>query len=181
MKKIDDFTYNNKKQELINKLKGMELSLLSICKYDNYKLCKLVNLIILLEDYLLENHKIIEVQTMKEKMFEKIKDYKNLKIENDDEFLFLCGQLAHYYASKSQKIIPNNNLINKYISVKNTTQLIKFLVGDVKQYSYNEMINSRINVILSKVLEYKPVNKNISSNYLLIGLYCENLFYKKIK
>lgn len=119
---------------------------------------------------------------MNKKAFEKLKNYKNLNIESDEEFLFFSGQLAHYLATKSKANFISNTLLQKYCSVKKITRIKELIKMDMQKYSYNEILESRINIVFAKILEYVPQNEKIANNdSLLIGLFGENIFYKKIE
>lgn len=179
---IEKFTFEEVNEELNLKCNKLCKSLIDINKFDDiYKMQRTITFMFNLKDYIFKTNKIGEILNMEEKLFEKIKKYKDeFVIENDDEFLFLAGQMAHYLISRKKTYNKNNSLFNQYLRVKNVTRLKEILKMDMKRFGYEENINGRINSIFSKLILYKTNVELISNEDMLIaGLYSKNIFYKK--
>ncbi len=180
---IESFTYKNDETKFRNNLNKISRELIEINKNieSNYRILEIMTFILNIKDYF-GMIKYEEIDLMNKKAFEKLKNYKNLNIESDEEFLFFSGQLAHYLATKSKANFISNTLLQKYCSVKKITRIKELIKMDMQKYSYNEILESRINIVFAKILEYVPQNEKIANNdSLLIGLFGENIFYKKIE
>lgn len=122
---------------------------------------------------------------MYEKIFEKIKNYKKeFIIENDEEFIFLAGQMAYFLVSKSKAQVLTNKLLTKYIKVKKLSRIKEMLAIDFNTYSYDESLFSRINKIFADLMNYDIKSDVISEkekNIFLGALFGENLLYKSTK
>lgn len=182
-KAIEKFTSEGIEDYLRYKCNKLCNSIIDINKNkdDFCKMQQTITFIFNLKDHLFKTNKIGEILSMEERMFEKIKEYKDeFVIENDDEFLFLAGQMAHYLISKKKTFNKKNALFNQYLKVKNITRLKEILNIDMRRFGYEENINGRTNKIFAKILLYEAKNENINENMLIAGLYSNNIFYMKI-
>ena len=122
---------------------------------------------------------------MYEKIFEKIKNYREeFTIENDEEFIFLAGQMAYFLVSKSKAQVLTNKLLTKYIKVKKLSRIKEMLAIDFNTYSYDESLFSRVNKLFAGLMNYdikSDVINDKEKNIFLGSLFGENLLYKSTK
>ena len=182
---IHDFVYNYNETKFTNCKNKINAQLIDINKYsDNrFKMIDVINFILNINNYF-DNDNLEEViESMYNEIFIKIKEYKKgFIISNDEEFLFIAGQLAHFLATKSKVLIPTNKLINKYYKATTISKIQQLLTIDFNRYSYDENLESRINRIYSEIMLYSPEKDTIKNkNVLMAGLYADNLFYKSTK
>lgn len=184
---IEKFVYEQNTQKLINIAKKITSQLISLNLHsDNqYKMQDVINFNLnLLDSVLGEKNKEL-MDYMYEKIFEKIKNYREeFTIENDEEFIFLAGQMAYFLVSKSKAQVLTNKLLTKYIKVKKLTRIKEMLAIDFNTYSYDESLFSRINKIFAGLMNYdikSDVINDKEKNIFLGSLFGENLLYKSTK
>lgn len=184
---IEKFVHEQNTQKLINVAKKITSQLISLNLHsDNqYKMQDVINFNLnLLNSVLGEKNKEL-MDYMYEKIFEKIKNYREeFTIENDEEFIFLAGQMAYFLVSKSKAQVLTNKLLTKYIKVKKLSRIKEMLAIDFNTYSYDESLFSRINKIFAGLMNYdikSDVINDKEKNIFLGSLFGENLLYKSTK
>lgn len=184
---IEEFVYENNTKKLINNAKKIMNQLIDINIHSDspYRIPEVVNFNLNLLDSILGEKNKELMEHMYEKIFEKIKNYKKeFIIENDEEFIFLAGQMAYFLVSKSKAQVLTNKLLTKYIKVKKLSRIKEMLAIDFNTYSYDESLFSRINKIFADLMNYDIKSDVISEkekNIFLGALFGENLLYKSTK
>lgn len=83
------------------------------------------------------------------------------QIENDEEFLFISGQVIFYLISQSKTSQKKNKLLITFNNIKNSDTL-KSKINDLfNKYSYDFSIYSKINLIIASILKYRIEDKFI--------------------
>lgn len=118
----------------------------------------------------------------------KLKDWKisksteQYKIESDDEYYFIAGQLIYYIETKklgTHELMAES--IVAYLNKKNDELFKDCLARRIQLYSHAiEMKRALFNSLMSAVLNYKPVT-NINKNkvHFMNGVFSENIIYFK--
>ena len=123
-----------------------------------------------------EEMKINNLQEQCEKIVNEEK-----KIETDEQYYYLVGQVAYYLLSRSKAEKLTQDVTEPYVKANTVTKLkneIKFLYD---KYSYDIYLNfPKFNNIMSQILLQEP-EKKIKTNkeLILAGLLANNLFYSK--
>lgn len=153
--------------------------------YKYLKLKDILNFEICVEDHFLKNNKKELVLSMREDMFERLKNYKEtFEINDTKELAFITGQLAKYTIDKCGYVKTKNLLISKYHSVKNWSILKKHLNNDINKYGGGSRENKIYAEILYKITvlkEDKRIMTEDEKTWFNIGFYSDNIFYKKTK
>ena len=103
------------------------------------------------------------------------------KIETDEQYYYLTGQVAYYLLSRSKADKLTQDVTEPFVKVNTTKKLkseIKFLY---EKYKYDIYLNyPKFNNIMSQLLLLEPDDK-IKNNkeLILVGLLANNLFYSK--
>ena len=139
---------------------------------------KVINLWIAFDEYLGGNFKMI-----KNDIYLKSKEIvlNNGKIQTDEMYFFMVGQVAKYLLSKSKANTKTQSLIDPIMKVSKQDKLISIILHMRDKYSYDLALNNnRFDNILKQIL-VDDIEKDIVKNrkYILAGFLEENLFYLK--
>lgn len=141
---------------------------------------KLLNYKLSFENYLKGGSFEMNVENFRKNILEKINN--DIDLENDNEFLFLYGQVYYFLTSLSKSKNKNIDLLNFPTRVNNANVLKMDLKRLVGKYGYDISLN---NVKFKNTLnllfryEYKGRLNMATNDYLYIGLTYNNLFYMK--
>ncbi len=154
-------------------------------EYAFFKMKKIINFKICIEDYFYNDGGRERVKNIQKVIKEKIKNYKDgLEFENNNEIMYLAGQLANYLVSKSKAITKTNKLIGAYHKANSYDRIITLLKNSMDKYGYDINLNGRENIIFAQLLlnmKSSGMLTNEDKKYFLIGLYDKNIFYIKLK
>ncbi|MTT31378.1 hypothetical protein GMB86_05010 [Terrilactibacillus sp. BCM23-1] len=107
------------------------------------------------------------------------------KIQSDNQFYYLVGQLTYYLASQSESANMTHDLYNPVLLAFEKVDKMKERLEELRSlYSYRIYhSNYRFNYSFAAVMGYQPSTKvsPINKELLLAGLLSENLFFKKNK
>ena len=103
------------------------------------------------------------------------------KIETDEQYYFLAGQVAYYLLNQSKAEKLTQDVTEPFIkanTVKKLKEEIEFLYT---KYNYNIYLNHpKFNNILSQILLQEPEEKiKDNKKIILAGILANNLFYSK--
>ena len=154
-------------------------------EYAFFKMKKIINFKICIEDYFYNDGGRERVKNIQKVIKEKIKNYKDgLEFENNNEIMYLAGQLANYLVSKSKATTKTNKLIGAYHKANSYERIITLLKNSMDKYGYDINLNGRENIIFAQLLlnmKSSGMLTNEDKKYFLIGLYDKNIFYIKLK
>jgi CRISPR-associated protein Csh1 len=103
------------------------------------------------------------------------------KIDNDDEYYFLVGQLVSYLISRNKSNKKTHSLVNPILNCKNDEKLKDEIIKLFKKYSYDiDKGNKRFNNMSAMVLGYIP-EEDVKEDVLLCGYLHNNLLYETRK
>lgn len=141
---------------------------------------KLLNYKFSFENYLKGGSFEMNVENFRKNIIEKINN--DIDLENDNEFLFLYGQVYYFLTSLSKSKNKNIDLLNFPTRVNNTNVLKMDLKRLIVKYGYDISLNNKkfkntINLLFR--YEYKGRLNMTTNDYLYIGLTYNNLFYIK--
>lgn len=139
---------------------------------------KAMNLWIAFDEYLGGNFKMI-----KNDIYLKSKEVvlNKEKIESDEMYFFLIGQVVKYLLSKSKANTKTQSMLDPIMKASSQKRLINVILQMRDKYSYSLMLsNAKFDNILKQIL-VDTVEKDIVKNkkYILAGFLEENLFYIK--
>ncbi len=118
-------------------------------------------------------------KTWKEKLFSQ--ETEVVACENDEEFYFMCGQLARYLASQSESKDKNFDLIEPFLRANNGDQFKKKLQQLFNAYKHKiSMNNYRFSRAFGAVQGYAP-NSDAKEfmDMFYAGLMIDNIMYTK--
>ena len=103
------------------------------------------------------------------------------KIENDDEYYFLIGQVAYFLLSKSKASKLTQDVTEPFIRASNVKVLNQEVRCLYEKYNYDvNLRDKRFNNIYSQILLCEPESsvKN-NKDIILAGMLSDNMFYAK--
>lgn len=150
----------------------------------NYKknAIETMNLWICLSNYFNKKEdKVMRINDVKERAMKVFIDDK--KLEEDDEYYFLVGQLAYFLLSKSKASKLTQDITDPFIKANNIDILNKELKFLYDKYNYDlSFRDKRFNNIYSQILLCKPeTSVKENKDIILAGMLSENMFYIKTK
>lgn len=154
-------------------------------EYKYFRISDVINFSICVEDYLKKNNKKGAVRIVKEGLFERLVCNKNnFKLKNLNEVAFISGQLAKYLTDKSNTVSKKNILVQKYHNSRSWSTLQKYLDNDLNKYMYKcsqreKMVYGEIIYEILHLANERNVLNKEERAWLQIGLYSDNIFYKK--
>lgn len=154
-------------------------TLLDDCKDGNiYNSIKVMNLWIAFDEYLGGDFNMV-----KNDIYLKSREVVlNLgKIESDEMYLFMVGQVAKYILNKSKANTKTQSLLDPLMKAGKQEKLISVILQMRDKYGYDIMLNNKkFDNVLKQILTDK-IEKDIVKNrkYILAGFLEENLFYIK--
>lgn len=149
---------------------------------DGGSACEQFNLYMSLKYYferreLMDNY-ILDI----DKIREKINQDTTGRIESDEEFYFVVGQLANYFISLSRAKTKNHFLSKSILSAKTPEKMKDELKKLYHKYSYDVKSNNyRFNNMYSMVCLYKHLDSKVNEDALLAGYLHSNLIYESKK
>ncbi len=103
------------------------------------------------------------------------------KIDNDDEYYFLVGQMVSYLISRNKANKKTHSLVNPILNCKNDEKLKNEIIKLFKKYSYDiDKGNKRFNNMSAMILSYIP-EEDVKEDILLCGYLHNNLLYETKK
>ena len=147
---------------------------------NRYNSHRAFNLWLSLSDYFCrKENKIVKINDVMNRCARIVNE--NEKIENDDEFYFLIGQVAYYLINKSKASKLTQDVAEPFVKANNYKTLIKELKYLYDRYGYAiNFRNKKFNNIYSQILLIKPESKvKDNKDIILAGLLANNLFYSK--
>lgn len=139
-----------------------------------------MNLWLCLEEYFnkkeVKRMKVNDVQERCKKIFENYE-----KIENDDEYYFLVGQIIYFLLSKSKSSKLTQDVTEPIIKANNSKVLNKELKYLYDKYNYDiSFRDKRFNNIYSQILLANPESSvKENKDIILAGILSDNMFYIK--
>ena len=104
---------------------------------------------------------------------------------NDTEFYFLVGQLAYYLVSRSKTATENKTggLLEPFLRAKDAHQLKMRLEEAYSLYKYDIALGfHKFNRAFAMVMGYEPKRDRTNArDFLLAGIFADNMFYEKSK
>lgn len=143
-----------------------------------YNSIKAMNLWIAFDEYLGGNFKMV-----KNDIYLKSKDVvlNSGKIESDEMYFFMVGQVAKYILNKSKANTKTQSMIDPLMKASKQEKLISVILQMRDKYGYDLMLsNKKFDNILKQILT-DEIEKDIVKNrkYILAGFLEDNLFYIK--
>lgn len=166
------YKYNFVYNEDFTKVKYMFDDMLTILNYFNGRYLELAN----------------TISELWQKLLKSKKD-KEIEINNDEEFFFICGQALYYLSSLSKTSNKKGILLQDVFSLRDIETAKDKLIEkyDIYKYSINISDNNFINIIYNSLMSYKigenvevKENKNLIY-YYQAGLIGKNIFYTSVK
>lgn len=139
-----------------------------------------MNLWLCLEEYFskkeVKRMKVNDIQERCKKIFENYE-----KIENDDEYYFLVGQITYFLLSKSKASKLTQDITEPIIKANNVKVLNKELKYLYDKYNYDiSFKDKRFNNIYSQILLANPESSvKENKDIILAGILSDNMFYIK--
>lgn len=149
-------------------------------KGNRYNSRKAFNLWLALSDYFdRKENKTVKINDVMERCAKIVNE--NGKIEKDDEYYFLIGQVAYYLINNSKASKLTQDVAEPFIKANNYKTLIKELKYLYDRYGYALYFrSSKFNNIYSQILLIEPESKvKDNKDIILAGLLANNLFYNK--
>lgn len=106
---------------------------------------------------------------------------KNGKIENDEQYYYLAGQVAFYLLVQSEASSLTQDVTKPFMKASNLKKLKDELKYLYEKYNYNIYLNNpKFNNILSQLLLQEP-EQGVKENkdVILAGMLANNIFYTK--
>lgn len=143
-----------------------------------YNSIKAMNLWIAFDEYLGGDFKMI-----KNDIYLKSKEVvlNSGKIESDEMYFFMVGQVAKYILSKSKANTKTQSMIDPLMKAGKQEKIVSVILQMRDKYGYDLMLNNKkFDNILKQILT-DEVEKDIVKNrkYILAGFLEDNLFYIK--
>ena len=103
------------------------------------------------------------------------------KIETDEQYYFLAGQVAYYLLNQSKAEKLTQDVTEPFIKANTVKKLKEELEFLYTKYNYNIYLNHpKFNNILSQILLQEPEEKiKDNKKIILAGILANNLFYSK--
>lgn len=100
---------------------------------------------------------------------------------DEKEYSYAVGQLASYLISKSRASNKTASLINPFLNTENTEFILNRLEQLYQKYNYDipNYGGSRVNKILTRVMESDPKTMKLNKEMILAGFTAESLIYEK--
>ncbi|NFF77659.1 hypothetical protein FCV38_11870 [Clostridium sporogenes] len=187
---ISNYIYKNIKSDFVYSLPKIVHHLFQAnisSKKDMFNVIKCFNFKLSLLEYFKNDKQGEMIMNLAKDLKQRLNDTSNFTINNKEEFLYMCGQLGYYLNSRSKSSIENKkmSLINTYINCNNIELLKQRLQKDISKYSYDVSLNNiKFKKIIEQISSYKNENNKINiseKDYLLAGLFSNNLLYNKKK
>lgn len=143
-----------------------------------YNSVKAMNLWIAFDEYLGGNFKMV-----KNDIYLKSREVvlNSGKIESDEMYFFMVGQVAKYILSKSKANTKTQSMLDPLMKASKQEKLISVILQMRDKYGYDLMLsNKKFDNILKQILT-DEIEKDIVKNrkYILAGFLEDNLFYIK--
>lgn len=142
-----------------------------------------MNLWIALEEYYCRNNERSLKEMIKD-VQERAKSVvqSNRKIEDDDVYFFLCGQVAYYLISKSKANKLNQDVLDPILQCNSIKKLKNSLMFLHKKYGHDINMNFvSFNNIFSQLLLKDETKTGEYKTMILAGALSPNLFYQSNK
>ena len=128
-----------------------------------------------------KEEKVMDIKKMQEKMNEKLldKDYSTLL---NEEFFYLCGQVAKYLISQSEAHQKNGDMLEAYLRANNSLKLKKVIEQEYFRYKHKISLNLiKFSSAMSLIMAYENKEKLSADNMdsFLVGALSDNIFYMK--
>lgn len=103
------------------------------------------------------------------------------KIETDEQYYYLAGQVAYYLLSRSKADKLTQDVTEPFIKANTTKKLKNEIEFLYEKYKYDIYLNyPKFNNVMSQILLQEPEDKIKNNKELILaGLLADNLFYSK--
>ena len=103
------------------------------------------------------------------------------KIETDEQYFYLAGQVAYYLLSRSKADKLTQDVTEPFVNANTIKKLKKEIEFLYEKYKYDIYLNyPKFNNIMSQILLQEPEDKiKENKKLILAGLLANNLFYGK--
>lgn len=100
---------------------------------------------------------------------------------DDLEYSYAVGQLASYFVSRSRSSNKTASLVNPFLNTESVEYIQTRLQQLYKKYNYDipHYAGSRVNKLLSRVMEAKTESIKLDKELILAGFTAESLIYEK--
>lgn len=143
-----------------------------------YKAKESINLILSLKHH--QGETIMDIKKMQENVLQKLKtsDYSPI---SDEEFFYLCGQVAKYLLSQSEAHTKNADMLEPYLRCNNAQKLKKSIEADFFKYKHKIPLGYvKFGNALSIIMSYDKEEKlSYWMDSFLVGVLSQNVFYMK--
>ncbi len=148
-----------------------------------FNVIKVMNLYLALDEYLKGKEGSINMR--RSEVTEKAKEViiEKGKINTDDLYYFVAGQVAQYLLSLSNASRITQDKLNALFSANSVEKIKKELTYIYNKYNYNLGINyERFNNVFSQLMTLEPeFDKTKAMQMLIAGVLTDNIFYTSIK
>lgn len=144
----------------------------------DYKAKESMNLILSLKHH--QGETIMDIKKMQESVLQKLEtsDYSDI---SDEEFFYLCGQVAKYLLSQSEAHTKNADMLEPYLRCNNAQKLKKSIEADFFNYKHKIPLGYvKFGNALSIIMSYDKEEKlSYWMDSFLVGVLSQNIFYMK--
>lgn len=144
----------------------------------DYKAKESMNLILSLKHH--QGEVIMDIKKMQENVLQKL-ETSNYSDISDEEFFYLCGQVAKYLLSQSEAHTKNADMLEPYLRCNNAQKLKKSIQADFFNYKHKIPLGYvKFGNALSIIMSYDKEEKlSYWMDSFLVGVLSQNIFYMK--